>query len=109
MQLTADTEWGPLLDSHPIFARYDDAGLPTSLPTDELSSRTVDQYRGVNNPQKGGLNLGGRRSTMVLKDADLIVAVGREIRMTSLSDSWKAQEGRKAYKARLHAMFSTEP
>jgi len=46
----------------------------------------------------------GRRQTMVLKDADLIVAVGTELRVTSLGDAKLGRGKLKSYKVPVTVM-----
>ncbi|KAJ7638640.1 hypothetical protein FB45DRAFT_903426 [Roridomyces roridus] len=73
-------DWATLLAAHPIFTPD-----PSTVPL-ELNATTSS-------------NADGRRQVMILKDADLIVAVGPEIRMTSLGAAKPA--GTKGYKT-LH-------
>ncbi|KAF7301405.1 hypothetical protein MIND_00705700 [Mycena indigotica] len=70
-------EWTTLLANHPIFRP------PPNFPSNELSAST-------------SANPTGQRQLMVLKDADLVVAVGEELRIASLGAS-----GSKGYKT-LH-------
>ncbi|KAJ7699929.1 hypothetical protein B0H17DRAFT_1157979 [Mycena rosella] len=73
-------DWAALLAAHPIFAPS-----PTHTPQ-ELSAATSS-------------NVAGRRQVMILKDADLIVAAGPEVRIASLGAAKPA--GTKGYKT-LH-------
>nr|GAT54001.1 predicted protein [Mycena chlorophos] len=70
-------DWAALLASHPIFTP------PLNFAHHELSATT-------------STTAPGRRQLMILKDADLVVAVGDELRMASL-----AATGAKAFKT-LH-------
>ncbi|KAJ7179843.1 hypothetical protein C8R43DRAFT_376383 [Mycena crocata] len=72
-------DWATLLAAHPIFS-------PPAQTAPELSAATSS-------------NGGGRRQVMILKDADLVVAAGPEIRITSLGAAKPA--GTKGYKT-LH-------
>lgn len=47
----------------------------------------------------------GRRQTMILKDADLIVAADKEIRMSSFGDIKLSRSTRKSYKVRRSTVF----
>ncbi|KAI6034264.1 hypothetical protein BKA83DRAFT_4187528 [Pisolithus microcarpus] len=77
-------DWAALLDNHPIF----DEEL--ELSTNSLKGST----------RNDGYALSGRRQAMALKDADLIVAVHKELRMTSLGDT-KLGKSARSYKV-LH-------
>lgn len=89
-------DWHTLLDAHPIFHLPADSqpkqGKPLELSTSTLSTSVQDSQ------SEHGYVLSGRRQLMALKDADLIVAAGSELRITSL---WDAKLGRgtgKSYK-----------
>jgi nucleoporin NUP82 len=77
-------DWSSLLNAHPIFSSSTDTSLSQQF---ELSN---------DSPLPAG-----RRQVMVLKDADLIVAVGKELRMTSLGDAKLGRGKSKSYKV-LH-------
>jgi nucleoporin NUP82 len=90
-------DWSSVLKGHPIF----------SLPTDtkqsqqlELSTSSLPHFTQLE-PSHGSPSPSGRRQVMVLKDADLIVAVGKEIRVTSLGDAKLGRGMSKSYKARV--------
>jgi nucleoporin NUP82 len=74
-------DWSSLLNAHPIFSSSTDTSLSQQF---ELSN---------DSPLPAG-----RRQVMVLKDADLIVAVGKELRMTSLGDAKLGRGKSKSYK-----------
>jgi len=76
-------DWSSLLKGHPIFSSSD---------TDQ--SQQLELYNDSPSPS-------GRRQVMVLKDADLIVAVGKELRVTSLGDSKLGKGKSKSYKVRV--------
>ena len=89
-------DWSSLLKDHPIF----------SLPTDtspiqqlELSTNSLPDFTRLE-PHNDSPSPSGKRQTMVLKDADLIVAVGEEVRVTSLGDSKLGRGKSKSYKVR---------
>ena len=71
-------DWASLLNGHPIFSSSTDTSLSQLL--DDSPSPP------------------GRRQVMVLKDADLIVAIGKELRVTSLGDAKLGKGKSKSYK-----------
>jgi hypothetical protein len=90
-------DWSSVLKGHPIF----------SLPTDtrpsqqlELSTNSLPDFTRLE-PHNDSHSPSGRRQTMILKDADLIVAVGKEVRVTSLGDAKLGRGKSKSYKARI--------
>jgi nucleoporin NUP82 len=95
--MSAD-DWATLLAAHPIFS-----------PSPTLSAGELDASTSANG--------GARRQVMVLKDADLVVAAGSEIRITSLGAA--RPTGAKGYKVfiakrlwyrhRSFARLSTRP
>jgi nucleoporin NUP82 len=76
-------DWSSLLKGHPIFSSSSDTNLSQLLANDDSPSPSA------------------RRQVMVLKDADLIVAVGKELRMTSLGDAKLGRGKSKSYKVRV--------
>ncbi|KAF8165176.1 hypothetical protein B0H34DRAFT_648691 [Crassisporium funariophilum] len=96
----ADAEdFTKLLQDHPIFSLPKDF-IGTSAKSRnslELSTNTLPDFTNVD-PQEDSATPSGRRQTMILKDADLIVAAGKEIRMSSLGDVKLSQSVRKSYK-----------
>lgn len=85
-------DWAAILDAHPIF---DLKKTHHSHAEDrlELSTNSLRQSVGNGCPYA----ISGRRQVMALKDADLIVAVGSELRITSLGDT-KLGKSSRAYK-----------
>ena len=77
-------DWSSLLKGHPIFSSSSDTNQP----------QQPELYDDSSLPS-------GRRQVMVLKDADLIVAVGKELRVTSLGDTKLGRGKSKSYKARV--------
>ncbi len=77
-------DWSSLLKGHPIFSSSSDTNPSQQLGLDNDSSSSS-----------------GRRQVMVLKDADLIVAVGKELRVTSLGDAKLGKGKSKSYKVRV--------
>ena len=89
--------WESVLNGHPIFGsrsgssddenprKVDDPSLELSI----ISLSTVPPDKGVPT---------GRRRTMLIKDADLIVAVGEQVRMTSLTEAQLSPTGEQTFK-----------
>ena len=82
--------WEPVLNGHPIFdpssgGSDDKNSWNTDGPSLELSISSLSQFKPSDTIQDGGIS-GGRRRTMLIKDADLIVAVGNQVRMMSLTE-----------------------
>ena len=97
--MDSDNDWSAILNDHPIFSLPKSPlgqkdGLRSSL---ELSSNTLPNFTSIN---EENVTPSGRRQVMLLKGADLILAVGREIRMASLGDARLNPALRKTYKAR---------
>jgi len=96
---THQPNWESVLNGHPIFdpssGSGDDKNLWKSdnpsleLSISSLSNAIQDQDKGVPS---------GRRRTMLVKDADLVVAVGKQVRMTSLTESQLSSTGEQSFK-----------
>src|ERR1700677_2127516 len=91
-----DDDWSLVLNDHPIFS------LPKSVAGHaevslELSTKTLQSFTNVD-PWEGGPIPPGRRQVMILKNEDLIVAAGEELRITSLGDSKLGRSSKKSYK-----------
>jgi nucleoporin NUP82 len=97
--MNTGNEWHEILEDHPIFSLPKSFKGPTGevVTSLELSANTLPRFVKVD-PLDDGPTPSGRRQTMVLKDADLIVAAGKEVRMTSLNDTKGGQSTRKSYK-----------
>lgn len=93
-----DRNWPASLADHPIFSLPKAFSGPLARPTFslELSTNTLPSFTNVD-PAVDELTPSGRRQVMVLKDADLIVAAGNEVRITSLVDP-KTSRTRQTYK-----------
>ena len=94
--------WEPVLNGHPIFdplsgGSDDKNSWSADGPSLELSISSLSQFKPPDAIQDGGIS-GGRRRTMLIKDADLIVAVGNQVRMTSLTESQLSTAGERAFK-----------
>lgn len=99
----ADTdEWARLLHEHPIFSlpKSHNGPLGVSRNVLELSTNTLPNFTNVGS--EANLTPSGRRQIMILRDADLIVAAGKEIRMSSFGDLKLSRSLRKSYKVCLH-------
>jgi nucleoporin NUP82 len=94
-----DDDWSSVLDDHPIFSLPKGLDGPDAHKKSllELSQNTVRNFTHVD-PAEDGPTPSGRRQVMVLKDADLILAAGREIRITSLGDARLNKSTTKSYK-----------
>ncbi|KAG1820314.1 uncharacterized protein BJ212DRAFT_1339285 [Suillus subaureus] len=92
-------DWSTMLEGHPIFTFPKGYGGPTGQSEEslELSTNTLKKSM-IEGRLKDGLPLSGRRQVMVLKDSDLIVAAGCELRITSLSDSKLGRSTNKSFK-----------
>ena len=90
----ADVEdWSRLLQDHPIFSPSNQ-NKSNLLELSTLSLRDSDNVESSNT----GSPTFGRRQTMILKDADFIVAADKEIRMSSFGDIKLSRSTRKSYK-----------
>lgn len=90
-EMDAHEDWGSILNGHPIFTPEDNADN-NSL---ELSVNTLSRVAGDEQIT------GGRKQLMLIKDADLVVAIGKTIRMTSLTDSRLNGTAKQSYKVCL--------
>lgn len=91
----SEDDWSSLLKDHPIFSTTE--ARPSQL---ELSTNSLPDFTHPDPLKHDPSFLSGRRQAMVLKDADLIVAVGNEIRATSLGDAKLNKATPKSYKVR---------
>lgn len=95
-------DWHTLLDTHPIFHPPADSqpgrGNPLTAQSLELSTSILTSAQ--DSDSEHDYVLSGRRQLMALKDADLIVAVGSELRITSLWDTKLGRDTGKSYKVR---------
>ena len=91
-----EDEWSSVLTDHPIFSRS--TGSAQDEKSFELSTSTLPNFTNLD-PEDDSLAPSGRRQTMVIKDSEVILAVGREMRVAALGDA-KFNRGPKAYKVR---------
>ncbi|TFK76066.1 hypothetical protein BDN72DRAFT_831507 [Pluteus cervinus] len=95
-------DWSSILDAHPIFSTPTPKGKePLDAVSLELSTATLPKFTTVD-PRMDGPTPSGRRQVMVLKDSELLVAVGKEVRITSLGDTKLNRSTGKTFKT-LHA------
>ncbi|KAG2013406.1 hypothetical protein CC2G_010323 [Coprinopsis cinerea AmutBmut pab1-1] len=95
-----DEAWGPLLRDHPIFSLSTKGleGLDDNRKSQlELSTNTLSRFTTVD-PKQDDATPSGRRQVMALRDTDLVVAVGKELRIASLGDIKLGRSARKTYK-----------
>ena len=94
-----DDDWSSVLDDHPIFSLPNSVNGPTgySETSLELSTNTLQSFMNVD-PHEDGPTPSGRRQIMILKNEDLIVAAGQELRITSLGDSKLGRSSKRSYK-----------
>ncbi len=97
--MTATDEWSSILKDHPIFSPPNSVNdfLSTSQDIFELSTTTLPKFTNVS-PQEDEPTPSGRHQVMILKDADLIVAAGKEVRISSVGDLKLSSSVRKSYK-----------
>ena len=86
--MDTDEDWNSLLSSHPIFALPKSVSGPTGKGKSslELSHNTLSDFTNLD-PDNDEATPSGRRQVMVIKDSDIIIAAGSEIRIASLSDA----------------------
>lgn len=94
-----DDDWSDVLNDHPIFTLPKSINGPTGYTKSslELSTNTLRSFRSVD-PQEDGPTPSGRRQVMILKNEDLIVAAGQELRITSLGDAKMGRSTKKSFK-----------
>lgn len=95
-----DDDWNNILTDHPIFSLPKNVSEITGGRDLELSTNTLNKFANPDN-EDDTLTPSGRRQVMILKNDDLIVAAGSELRMTSLNDSKLGRSTRKSYKVRV--------
>ena len=92
----SEDDWSSLLKGHSIFSTTE-ARPSQSL---ELSTNSLPDFTHPDPLKHDSPFPSGRRQAMVLKEADLIVAVGKEIRATSLGDAKLNRTTPKSHKVR---------
>ena len=107
--MDSEQDWNAFLRDHPVFSAHSNAAETSkSTQARELSASTLPDF--TNADTAGGPTPSGRRQVMAVKDSDLIVAVGNEIRMASLADmkiaSQLSSSESKSYKVCTQRMFA---
>ena len=97
-----DEEWNVFLKDHPIFTLPKSVSGPSGKGNNplELSLNTLPSFTELD-PNEDGPTPSGRRQVMVIKDADLLVAAGNEVRIASLAQ----KGGKKSYKVCMSLMY----
>ncbi|EPQ59331.1 hypothetical protein GLOTRDRAFT_55221 [Gloeophyllum trabeum ATCC 11539] len=94
-----DEDWTTILSDHPIFEPKDE---PKTTAKDRMSmlELSTSSLTDLTRPTRedGTHAPSGRRQVMAIRDSDLIVAVGDEIRITSLGESKLHPTAMKSYK-----------
>ena len=97
----ARDDWHALLETHPIFRLPEpQPGPGRSLTAQSLELSTATLH--TDSDSDYDYILSGRRQLMALRDADLIVAAGAELRITSLWDTKLGRGIGKSYKVRRY-------
>ena len=85
--MSSEQDWDDILRNHPIFSLpKNGAGARRAEVDLNLSLSSLPDFVDLD-PVEDRVTPCGRRQAIVVKDADLIAAVGPEIRITSLGDS----------------------
>ncbi|KAI0375777.1 hypothetical protein BV20DRAFT_16076 [Pilatotrama ljubarskyi] len=96
----SEEDWEELLKDHPVFSLPKSVSGPTGKGEESLnlSLRSLPDFVNLD-PVEDKPTPSGRRQAIAIKDADLIVAVGSEVRIASLGDSKGARgSSQKSYK-----------
>ncbi|KAI0729377.1 hypothetical protein C8Q72DRAFT_778331 [Fomitopsis betulina] len=95
MDKDKEPDWNALLKDNPVFSLPKTLGASSSQLTLSSLSRPVDaDAEGLDD----GPSPSGRRQVMVIKDSELVVAAGNELRMTTLADTKFGRATPKSYK-----------
>ncbi|KLO19835.1 hypothetical protein SCHPADRAFT_864426 [Schizopora paradoxa] len=92
--MTGNDDWTALLDKHPIFSRSKPFIKDESF---ELSLDSIPDFT-KNGDLDENTTFSGRRQVMCMKDADLLLASGSEVRMASLGDAKMSGGSSRSYK-----------
>ena len=100
--MSSEEDWEELLKDHPVFSLPKSVSGPSGRGEESLNLSLSSLPDFVNlDPVDDKPTPSGRRQAIVIKDADLIVAVGSEIRIASLGDAKGARgSSQKSYKVR---------
>lgn len=86
--MSGEEDWEELLRNHPVFSLPKSVSGPRGKGQESLNLSLSSLPDFVNlDPIDDKPTPSGRRQAVAIKDADLIVAVGTEVRITSLGDS----------------------
>lgn len=104
--MDSEEDWNAFLRDHPIFSLPEDVSAARSKEelSFELSLNTLPNFTTADLSDDGPTP-SGRRQVMVIKDSDIIVAAGSEIRMASLGDAKMSKSQRKSYKVCISSYF----
>ena len=97
-----EQDWDAFLDGHPVFGPQKDAEGKDSVPL-ELSLENLAELLPTCSSKNPSVP-SGRRQLMAIKDSDIIIAAGSEIRMASLIEGRVASasvSGDRAYKVSI--------
>ena len=103
--MSNDEDWDKLLNEHPVLSLPKSVSGPAGRGEAalHLSLSSLSDFVDVD-PTDDKSTPSGRRQGIAIKDADLIVAVGSEIRIAPLGDSRSARgTSQKSYKVRAVA------
>ncbi|KAH8106097.1 nuclear pore component-domain-containing protein [Cristinia sonorae] len=100
--MDTDEDWSSLLQGHPILSLPKSVSSPVGKGKSilELSHNTLPDFTS-SDPESDEPTPSGRRQVMVIKDSDLILAAGSEIRIASLGDAKLHRNGGQTHKV-LH-------
>ncbi len=104
--MSSEGDWDELLSNHPVFSLPKSVSGPAGKgeASLHLSLSSLPDFVQVD-PVDDKPTPSGRRQAIAIKDADLIVAVGSEIRIASLGDSKGARgTSQKSYKVCVVAL-----
>ena len=96
---THPPNWESVLNGHPIFNSSSGSGDDKDLWKTDNTSLELSISSLSNVAQDSGAP-SGRRQVMLVKDADLIVAVGKQVRMASLTESQSSTTGEQSFKVK---------
>lgn len=85
------------LRAHPIFTSRNMPEMSLDLSLNNLQSFKESRRTSVT-LERSVRNAAGRRRIMALRESDLLLAVGNEIRITSLSDAYTLNGQQRSYK-----------
>ena len=98
-------EWSSILQGHPIFSLpdvYAEADKSLELSRTSLAQFLKEADEGTGQEEEDGKDTPpiplGRRQVMCMRDSDMIVACGKELRITSLGDAKSSVGSSRTYK-----------